>query len=64
MSITRQVKLIDKYKFAKVALNKNSKPFMIYITGLSTSWDGDPLFLDGWDLCIVGMSSASYATVR
>ncbi len=31
LSITSQVKLIDKREFAKVALDENSKTFVVYI---------------------------------
>lgn len=37
LSTIKQVKLIDKKKFAKVALNEIIKAFMIYMTSLSLS---------------------------
>lgn len=36
LPIARLIKLIDKYKFAKTALDKNSETFIIYIVALES----------------------------
>lgn len=35
LSNTKQVKIIDRKKFAKLALNKNVEVFILYMTSLS-----------------------------
>lgn len=37
MPIIKQIKLIDKKEFAKMALDKNIKAFMVYVTSLKLS---------------------------
>lgn len=32
---TRQVEIIDKYEFAKAALNKNTEIFMVYVSAFA-----------------------------
>lgn len=41
----RQIKLIDKYKFAKVALDKNSEIFIVYISALKGTQPILPIYL-------------------
>lgn len=36
MTIVKKVKLIDKFEFVKVALDKNAKTYVIYIVILKT----------------------------
>ena len=38
LSTIKWIKLIDKKKFAKEALNENVRAFMVYITSFSLSW--------------------------
>lgn len=35
--ITKKIKLINKYEFTKIALDKNSKTFVVYIAILEAS---------------------------
>lgn len=37
LSTTRQVELIDKPKFVKIVLNKNSEIFIVYVAALKFS---------------------------
>lgn len=36
MPIIKQIKFIDRKKFAKTALDKNSKNFVVYVVALET----------------------------
>lgn len=36
MPTAKQIELIDKYKFAKVALNKTPKIFVVHVVALET----------------------------